>query len=378
MDMSANKSFQYMPRTLLRFEVQVAEHCNLNCRNCMHYAPLAKPELLDISEYARDCRRLSELFDSEAEWIHLMGGEPLLHPEIIEIMRISRENFRYGRIQIVTNGILLLSMQQDFWDACHKYKIELRITKYPISLDYGKIEEKGREEEVEVAYYNNDRSKMWRWPVDVKGSKDPVRNFYNCPGANICHNLRKGKMYTCATPAHAHHLKDFFGLEIALSERNGIDIYQVENAEELMEKLSRPIPFCRYCQYAKKDDYADEWSMSLRDRYEWISFRWDEEDIRYIKDASEVYIFGAGRWGKEVVRRLQGGYGITIKTILVTSADDNADSISHVPVIPLEHIGIPDKDSICILAVDGKAKIEIQERLYRKGFRKIIPIMNLE
>lgn len=354
-----NRSFQYMPRTLLRFEVQVVEHCNLNCRNCMHYAPLAKQEFLDIGEYERDCCRLSELFDSEVEWIHLMGGEPLLHPAIIEIMKISREYFPYGHIQIVTNGILLPSMQQDFWDACHKYKIELRITKYPISLDYGKIEERSREEKVGIAYYDNDKSKMWRWPIDVNGNKDCVMNYYNCPGANICHNLRKGKMYTCATSAHAHHLKDYFKLDMALSERNGVDIYQVENAEELMRKLSQPIPFCRYCQYAKRDDYADEWSVSLRDPYEWISFCWGAEDIRYIENAPEIFVFGAGKWGKEVVRRLQGEHGIGIKAILVTSAEDNADSIGHVPIVSLEAIDKPKKDSVCILAVDGKTKIEI-------------------
>ena len=85
--------YELHPHTLLRFEVHVAEHCNLSCRDCLHFSPLAKEEFLDIDEYRKDCARLSELFDSEVERLYLLGGEPLLHPNLVEIMKISREAF---------------------------------------------------------------------------------------------------------------------------------------------------------------------------------------------------------------------------------------------------------------------------------------------
>ena len=43
-------------------EISLAEHCNLNCYGCDHFAPLAKPEFADLEESRRDLTRLAELF----------------------------------------------------------------------------------------------------------------------------------------------------------------------------------------------------------------------------------------------------------------------------------------------------------------------------
>ena len=32
-------------------DVQVADHCNLGCRGCLHFAPIAEPRFLDLAEY---------------------------------------------------------------------------------------------------------------------------------------------------------------------------------------------------------------------------------------------------------------------------------------------------------------------------------------
>jgi len=49
------------PRPALFFDVEVVEHCNLNCRCCGSMAPLAGEEYLDFEEYKKDLTRLSEL-----------------------------------------------------------------------------------------------------------------------------------------------------------------------------------------------------------------------------------------------------------------------------------------------------------------------------
>ena len=105
------------PQCQLKFEVHIVEHCNLNCKQCAHFSPLAEKSYLPVERYERDCRRLSELFRGEMSSILLLGGEPLLHPQITEIMRVTREAFPVGRIRIVTNGILLPKMAEDFWKA---------------------------------------------------------------------------------------------------------------------------------------------------------------------------------------------------------------------------------------------------------------------
>ena len=47
----------------------------------------------------------------------LLGGEPLLHPELVEIMRIAKQSGICDRVEIITNGIALDKMSAAFWEA---------------------------------------------------------------------------------------------------------------------------------------------------------------------------------------------------------------------------------------------------------------------
>ena len=73
------------PRDTLRFEIHLCDHCNLNCKGCGHFSPLAQKRFLDPAVFERDCRQLSKLSNRKIELIDLMGGEPLLHPHITTI-----------------------------------------------------------------------------------------------------------------------------------------------------------------------------------------------------------------------------------------------------------------------------------------------------
>lgn len=373
-------NFQYMPHTLLRFEVQVAEHCNLNCRNCMHYAPLVTPPaFLDIEEYERDLKRLSELFCGEMEWIRLMGGEPLLNPQLSDIMCMTRRYFPYGHIRIVTNGLLLLKQTKQFFELCHEHNIEIWVTKYPVDMDFQKMEADILDRGVTFDWYGAGYDRlptMWRFPIDLRGDFDPDWNFYHCPSANGCLTLRNGKMYTCAPAAHAHHLKKYFGLNIPISDRNGIDIYKADSAKEIMEHMITPIPFCRFCDYGNKADYEDDWGISDKDRYEWISFTFSQEDMSYVRQALGCYIYGAGNWGMKVYTHLKNA-NIVVDGFIVTKKSGNPQSIDGIPVKELDEWKENDGEGVCFIALYGSDKIAIQHKLRQKGFKKIIPIMRM-
>ena len=51
------------PRNIDEFylEVNLADHCNLNCQCCDHFSPIAKKTFLDFEQYVRDIHRISEL-----------------------------------------------------------------------------------------------------------------------------------------------------------------------------------------------------------------------------------------------------------------------------------------------------------------------------
>ena len=73
-------------------EVHAAHHCNLNCKGCGHYSNIIAPELPSLSEFERDTFRLSKRIN-HIQKIRLLGGEPLLNPELPQMVQIMNDAF---------------------------------------------------------------------------------------------------------------------------------------------------------------------------------------------------------------------------------------------------------------------------------------------
>ena len=94
------------------FNVNIVDHCNLNCKYCDHFAPIAEEKYVNINDLKKDFKRISSLVEINS--VGLMGGEPLLHPQLPEILKMSREILKNTRLTIFTNGILLLNQKKYF------------------------------------------------------------------------------------------------------------------------------------------------------------------------------------------------------------------------------------------------------------------------
>ena len=105
-------------------DVQVFGHCNLRCAGCMHFAPVADETFLDLDEYENDLIRFSSIEDvsSYFDAIVLMGGEPLLHPQIVEIIRMTRRHLPKILLALCTNGLLHKRMSDDFLERAHRVR----------------------------------------------------------------------------------------------------------------------------------------------------------------------------------------------------------------------------------------------------------------
>lgn len=75
----------------------------------------------------------------------IQGGEPTLHPRLIDFMRITREKFPKSTIFFFTNGILLNKLENgvngNLWQAIKDYDVTLMVTTYPTKLNYKRIDE---------------------------------------------------------------------------------------------------------------------------------------------------------------------------------------------------------------------------------------------
>ncbi|GHT86629.1 hypothetical protein FACS1894137_12480 [Spirochaetia bacterium] len=266
-------------RTLLRFDVHLAEHCNLNCNGCGHFSPLAEKTLLDLSSFEKDCMRLSYLTNGEIEDVSLCGGEPLLHPEIIGFLRTARKYFKKlgggGMIRVITNGMLLASQKDDFWKACNQNQINIEISLYnSVKIDFEKIKQLAINYDVNILFrgdISTNQREWWRKPLDITGKQKASESFKTCDLANTCIQLVDGRLYPCSIVAYIKYFNKYFMKNLQVNNNDYIDIYKVKNLDEIFDFLSKPIPFCSYCN-TKKVSVVD-WHISKKDINEWISYK---------------------------------------------------------------------------------------------------------
>lgn len=264
---------KFIPKTGLDLAVHLTTHCNLNCKNCDTYAPIASKGEQDLDSLEQDLKRLSEIMGPDRiHTLHLSGGEPLLHSRIEEIPALVRKYLPRTYIYFITNGTMLPRMTDKFYRECHDNFINIEVTIYPIKFDYESAFEMVRSKGVQIVNYHEHEpvKTSWHFPVNFDGSCDPVKNFTICDRANYCHVLFDHRLYTCSAIPRIRILNYYFKTNVPISEYDGIDIYKAKSGQEILEFLARPVPFCRFCDHDKYT-YGHKWGVSKKDIMEWSS-----------------------------------------------------------------------------------------------------------
>jgi MoaA/NifB/PqqE/SkfB family radical SAM enzyme len=251
-------------------EVHVTEHCNLNCRGCNHFSCIAEEGYLEPEQFENDFKRLAELSKSYFA-IKILGGEPLLHPRITGFFDIARKYFPSTPIQITTNGILLLEQPEAFWQNCKKNKIIVSISQYPIKLDKKAIKRIAKMHGVKMVYNGSTtENRMCKLPLDLTGSQNMKKSFQKCAISwGCCVTLREGRIYNCCIAAHIKFFNDYFNQNLVIGDDDYVDIYKVNNKDEIIDFLEKPFPFCRYCDTSKMQ-FAQRWGITKKEITEWI------------------------------------------------------------------------------------------------------------
>lgn len=55
-------------------DIHIAEHCNLHCFSCSNFSQIAEEEYLDIIDFEKDMKRLSEITNKRIGMFSIMGG----------------------------------------------------------------------------------------------------------------------------------------------------------------------------------------------------------------------------------------------------------------------------------------------------------------
>ncbi len=106
--MSVHDTFH---RPLRDLRISVTDRCNFRCPYCMPrevfgpgYPFLRDPQLMTLAELARIARAFTAL---GVEKIRLTGGEPLLRPDVPDLVRVLKRDLGVPDVGLTTNGWLL-------------------------------------------------------------------------------------------------------------------------------------------------------------------------------------------------------------------------------------------------------------------------------
>ena len=229
-------------RPVLRYvEFHAADHCNLNCRACSHFASLFNADVFpDTQGIIRDFLQLSMLFRS-VNTVRILGGEPLLNPELPQIISGIREIMPQSEISIVTNGLLLKKWGSLLARLLVSCGIVLYVTRYPVG---GSAVQDGirlfKNEGVNVI----ESPEMSYFRLFLRKDRDSGSGFGNCR-VKGCTFLCDGHLYVCALCALVKRYNQVFSA--AFPEEDGVDLYQVRSGKDVLEKFGSAWKLCGYC-----------------------------------------------------------------------------------------------------------------------------------
>lgn len=247
-------------------ETNIVDNCNLNCKGCAHFSNICYSNYVDVAIFERDIKKISKLVD--LYYFRLLGGEPLLHPNLNEIVEIARSNLPKTRIVIVTNGLMIDKLSEKILKSLSDNDVTLCISVYKPTLPLiPRIIELLRR--YNVKYIINDNF--------LEENIAAIDSFYTCltdsKGTNgeeigkmcvgrFCHFLRDGKISKCYYPLLIGILNEKCNMSYEVSDDDYVELDEYENGWRLIEKLNKTIPFCDYCH---KKIYTFEWEAYHKD-----------------------------------------------------------------------------------------------------------------
>ncbi len=238
---------------LMQLEVHLADHCNLNCKGCSHFSNLVPDAVFaDKEQFKRDVLRLTHYF-SQIHNFFLLGGEPLLNPDIRDFIDIVRGAFPYTNLILVTNGLLLPSLDEQLLHCFRENRVHISISDYSI-LDRGKII--AVVQKYALSAELREGKECFSKYLNPKGDSDKMAVFHDCIRKN-CTFLAHGKIAACCQPFTVHYFNEYFGEH--LPEDEGIDLYEEGlDGWEIQNRLITPLESCRFCAA----DVPFDWELS--------------------------------------------------------------------------------------------------------------------
>lgn len=225
-------------------ETEICHVCNLNCKGCCDFSNLrAETGVYDFAVFEKDLLRMKELFWGIAK-IRLMGGEPFLNPNIADYAEKCREIFPDCDLRIVSNGLLLPTIDQGILTRLRDCGCSIDISNYPPT--------RAKRKEIEAAAdaagigcnFGIPMNYFFRTILETP-AEDPAPAFRNCIFTH-CHMMNDGRLAPCSYAYCISRFNKTFGTDYPEN-----DLFDLSDPTldgwRIIEAFSKPHEFCRCC-----------------------------------------------------------------------------------------------------------------------------------
>ena len=193
-----------------------------------------------------------------------MGGEPLLHPDIVKFCEAARTFFPSSEIVLVSNGILLEQLSDEAISTLNENNIALCVSYYGLKVNFDQMNK------FKYHYFHN-KNDMYNISLDLYGNQNKETSFNNCDLVNgRWYFFKNGRIYQCCVMANIDYFCGYFGQEIPYDlDDISISIYN-HSLEEIEKFLRTPHEACKYCDTITRKHTYQHFGVSKKDINEWI------------------------------------------------------------------------------------------------------------
>ena len=191
-------------------EFHVTHSCNLTCQGCTHFTNHGHVGMFDT-------KVLGEWFSNwnkriTPKDISILGGEPLLNKNLIEIIKLTRESWirpENSKTRIVTNGLLVHRWDESLPRALEKYNCIIEVSVHSHDEEYLNLLKKSLDIISKWKDKYNFTLDLWEgyenWYLTYKGfgttmvpfeDNDPQTSWNACT-SKFFTNLYEGKLWKC-------------------------------------------------------------------------------------------------------------------------------------------------------------------------------------
>lgn len=237
-------------------EIDITEHCNLNCKGCARCCDIYKlKKYANLSTFINDIERTKELFGN-INLISIMGGEPLLNKELPDFIYYTRKTFPNAAIDIITNGLLINQLDSKSLSIIKDNEAQFYISNYkPTQQKRPQIEEFLKKNNM---YYKfTPLLTQFRKKLTTRPNNDKFQSHCNCID-KFLHLVKDGSIYKCPFIAYIQKINDYYNTNIRYYDGK-YSLYNNWNTNQLYNILSNPIESCKYC--SENLEYFD-WELA--------------------------------------------------------------------------------------------------------------------